>query len=70
MSSYLPVKTSSKAGENRSRAQIDSYRRERVEPQSGVPYSLGHRLRTGFKVWVITEADKSGTTFLLSEEYC
>ena len=28
-----------------------------------------YRLRTGVKVWVITEADRSATTFLLPEEY-
>ena len=28
-----------------------------------------YRLRTGVKVWVITEADRSATTFLLPSEY-
>jgi hypothetical protein len=40
-------------------------------------FSLGHdlrilssyRLRTGVKVWVITEADRSSTTLLLPSEY-
>lgn len=28
-----------------------------------------YRLRTGAKIWIITEADRSATTFLLPEEY-
>jgi hypothetical protein len=28
-----------------------------------------YRLKTGVKIWVITEADRSATTFLLPEEY-
>ena len=28
-----------------------------------------YRLRDGIKIWVITEADRSATTFLLPEEY-
>ena len=28
-----------------------------------------YRLQTGVKVWVITEADRSATTFLLPSEY-
>jgi len=28
-----------------------------------------YRLRNGVKIWVITEADRSATTFLLPEEY-
>ena len=28
-----------------------------------------YRLRTGVKIWVITEADRSSTTLLLPEEY-
>lgn len=28
-----------------------------------------YRLRTGVKVWIITEADRSSTTILLPEEY-
>ena len=28
-----------------------------------------YRLRTGVKIWVITEADRSATTFLLPSEY-
>jgi len=28
-----------------------------------------YRLKTGVKVWVITEADRSATTILLPEEY-
>lgn len=28
-----------------------------------------YRLATGVKIWVITEADRSATTFLLPEEY-
>jgi len=28
-----------------------------------------YKLATGVKVWVITEADRSATTFLLPEEY-
>lgn len=28
-----------------------------------------YRLKTGVKVWIITEADRSATTFLLPEEY-
>ena len=28
-----------------------------------------YRLRTGVTIWVITEADRSATTFLLPDEY-
>lgn len=28
-----------------------------------------YKLKTGVKIWVITEADRSATTFLLPEEY-
>jgi hypothetical protein len=28
-----------------------------------------YRLRSGIKIWIITEADRSATTFLLPEEY-
>jgi hypothetical protein len=28
-----------------------------------------YNLRTGVKIWIITEADRSATTFLLPDEY-
>jgi len=35
----------------------------------GLRVLSAHRLRTGEKIWIITEADRSSTTILLPEEY-
>ena len=37
--------------------------------EQGFRILSAYELRTGVKVWVITEADRSATTFLLPEEY-
>jgi hypothetical protein len=35
----------------------------------GLRLLSAYRLRTGVKIWIITESDRSATTFLLPEEY-
>jgi hypothetical protein len=37
--------------------------------EQGFRILSAYKLETGVKVWVITEADRSATTFLLPEEY-
>ena len=37
--------------------------------EQGFRILSAYKLQTGTKVWVITEADRSATTFLLPEEY-
>ena len=37
--------------------------------EQGFRVLSAYQLQTGVKVWVITEADRSATTFLLPEEY-
>jgi hypothetical protein len=37
--------------------------------EQGFRILSAYELQTGTKVWVITEADRSATTFLLPEEY-
>jgi hypothetical protein len=37
--------------------------------EQGFRILSAYELETGTKVWVITEADRSATTFLLPEEY-
>ena len=37
--------------------------------EQGFRILSAYKLHTGTKVWVITEADRSATTFLLPEEY-
>ena len=37
--------------------------------EHGLRLLSAYRLSSGSKIWVITEADRSATTFLLPEEY-
>ena len=37
--------------------------------QKGFRILSAYRLKTGVRIWIITEADRSATTFLLPEEY-
>jgi hypothetical protein len=37
--------------------------------ENGFRLLSAYRLSSGIKIWIITEADRSATTFLLPEEY-
>ena len=41
----------------------------RFSVERGLRVLSAYTLSTGVKVWIITEADRSATTFLLPEEY-
>jgi hypothetical protein len=49
--------------------------RERIVRAGRLPHSVGlhpqeaYTLKTGVKIWIITEADRSATTLLLPGEY-
>jgi hypothetical protein len=42
---------------------------ERVEPRRRIPPAVRVPAEHGVKFWIITEADRSATTFLLPDEY-
>ena len=47
----------------------DDRRANEYAVEHGLRVLSGYTLRTGEKIWVITEADRSSTTILLPEEY-
>ena len=51
--------------------EVSQYEQEQNECclKKGLRIISAYRLKTGVKIWVITEADRSATTLLLSEEY-
>ena len=44
-------------------------RENQVSLQQGFRLLSAYTLRSGAKIWIITEADRSSTTILLPEEY-
>jgi hypothetical protein len=47
----------------------DDRKENELSLQEGFRIFSSYRLRTGVKIWVITEADRSATTLLLPEDY-
>ena len=48
---------------------MEDYIENQLSLERGYRLFSAYKLKTGVKVWVITEADRSATTFLLPEEY-
>jgi hypothetical protein len=47
----------------------EDIRENKFSLANGVRLLSAYQLSTGIKIWIITEADRSATTFLLPEEY-
>jgi hypothetical protein len=47
----------------------DDHRENELSLERGWRILSCYRLRNGTRIWIITEADRSVTTFLLPEEY-
>lgn len=56
---------------NGDRGELDDndVRENELSLQHGWRILSAYRLSTGVKFWIVTEADRSATTFLLPEEY-
>ncbi len=48
---------------------MEDYIENQLSLEKGYRLFSAYRLKTGVKIWIITEADRSATTFLLPEEY-
>lgn len=48
---------------------MEDYIENQLSLEQGYRLFSAYKLKTGVKIWVITEADRSATTFLLPEEY-
>ena len=48
---------------------IDDERENELSVREGFRILGAYQLRTGVRMWIITEADRSNTTFLLPDEY-
>jgi hypothetical protein len=54
---------------DRGNVDAEDWRENEYSVKPGLRLLSAYRLADGTKVWVITEADRSATTFLLPEEY-
>ena len=48
---------------------MEDYIENQLSLERGYRLFSAYKLKTGVKIWVITEADRSATTLLLPEEY-